>query len=71
MDCLSIWIPTREFVYMHSVIRQKYINRRCINAQSNKENITSACSPPKLRTAASTTIHINEIDDDDDDNNEQ
>lgn len=55
-DGLSQYLNTREFVYVHSVCRQKYINKGCISAHLKKENITSACSPPKKKLRTATSI---------------
>lgn len=35
-DGLSQYINTRDFVYVHSVCRQKYINKGCINSYLKK-----------------------------------
>lgn len=48
-DGLSQYLNTCEFVYVHSVCRQKYINKGCINAYLKKKNTTSTCSPPKKK----------------------
>lgn len=55
-DGLSQYLNTREFVYVHSVCRQKYINKGCINSYLKKKNTTSACSPPKKKLRTATSI---------------
>ncbi|KAK0161696.1 hypothetical protein PV327_008115 [Microctonus hyperodae] len=55
-DGLIQYLNTREFVYVHTVCRQKYINKKYIQAYLNKKNTTSSCSPPKKKFRTATSV---------------